>query len=65
MLLWDSQSVKILKSSSDVFSVSEVFEDQYNKSKWLITSVYGLNDSQRRKEMWKELEVMRGRWDRV
>ena len=65
MVLWDSQSVKILKSSSDVFSVSVVVEDQYNKSKWLITSVYGLNDSQRRKEMWKELEVMRGRWDRV
>lgn len=29
----------------------------------MITSVYGPNDSQKRKEMWKELEAIRGRWD--
>ena len=63
MILWDSRSVKILKSWRDVFSVSVAVEDLSNKSKWLITSVYDPNDSQRRKEMWNESEEIRGRWD--
>lgn len=57
-----THSVKILNSWSDVFSVSVLVDDLSNKSKWLITYVYGHNDSQRRKEFWKELDVIRGGW---
>ena len=34
-----------------------------NNSRWLLTSVYGPNDSHRRKELWRELDTIRGRWN--
>lgn len=37
MILWDSRSVKVLKSWRDVFSVTLVVEDLSNKSNWMIT----------------------------
>ena len=41
---------------------SNLVEDLGENSKWLPTSVYGPNDNQRRKEFWRELDMIRGRW---
>lgn len=65
LLMWDTRSVSVLKSSKDVFSLSVLVEDLKNNSKWLLTSVYGPNDSQRRMEFWNELDMIRGRWNGV
>lgn len=61
--MWDSRKINILKSWRDVFSAPALVEDLSTKAKWLITSVYGPNDSQREKQFWKELDEVRGRWD--
>lgn len=61
-VLWDKRSVSIINSRKDLFSPSVLMEDLDNKSKWLITSVYGPNEKQRRQDFCKELEVVRGRW---
>lgn len=34
-----------------------------NSAKWLLMSVYGPTSSQRREELWKELDMIRGRWN--
>ena len=33
-----------------------------NKSKWMLMTVYGPNSSQRRMELWNELDMVRRRW---
>lgn len=60
-VLLDNRSVSIVNSWKDSFSVSVLVEDLDYKSKWLITSVYGPNEKQRRHEFWRQLEVVRGR----
>lgn len=63
LLMWDSRSFSLLNSWMDVFSISVLLEDLKNSSKWLLTSVYGPNNSQRRFEFWRELDMIRGRWN--
>lgn len=47
-VLWDNRSVSIINSwKEDIFFASVLVEDLENKSKWLITSVYGPNEKQR------------------
>lgn len=43
--------------------MSAAVEDLSNNSNWLITSVYVPNDTRSRKDLWKELDAVRGRWD--
>ena len=50
LLMWDTRSVTVLDSWHGAFSHSVLVEDQTNNSKWLLTSVYGPNNSQRRVE---------------
>lgn len=57
--MWDSSKINVWNTWKDVFSVSVVVEDLCNNSKWLITSVNGPNDTQSRKELWKELDAVR------
>lgn len=48
LLLWDTRAVSVIKRWKDVFSMSVLVKDLNNNSKWLLTSVYGPNSSQRR-----------------
>ena len=48
-----SRSISVLRTWKDVFSLSVLVEDIVNNSRWLLTSVYGPNDSHRRKELWR------------
>ena len=34
-----------------------------NNTKWLLSSVYGPDDNQRRKGFWRELDMVRARWN--
>eukprot|EP00268_Persea_americana_P001437 TRINITY_DN10442_c1_g1_i1.p1 TRINITY_DN10442_c1_g1~~TRINITY_DN10442_c1_g1_i1.p1 ORF type:complete len:115 (-),score=26.44 TRINITY_DN10442_c1_g1_i1:3-347(-) len=45
LLMWDTRSVSVLNSWKDVFSLPVLVEDLENNSKWLLTSVYGQNNS--------------------
>ena len=63
LTIWDTHLVSVVKSWKDVFSLSVLVEDLTNNSKWLLTSVYGPNNGQRRDDFWKELDTIRGRWN--
>lgn len=52
----------MVKSWKDVFSVLALVKDLKNNSKLLLTCVYGPNSNKRREELWKELDMIRGRW---
>ena len=59
-MLWDNRSVSIINGWKDAFSALVLVEDLDKKSKWLITSLYGLDEKQRH-EFWRELEIARWR----
>lgn len=61
--LWDTRYVSVLQSWKDVFSLSILAEDLKNSAKWLLTTVYGPNNSQRRMELWSVLDIIKGRWN--
>ena len=50
LTLWYTKVVLVVRSWADVFSHSVLVEDIQNNKKWLLTSVYGPNNSQRRDE---------------
>lgn len=62
-LLWDCRHISIDAMWKGVFSVSVIMEDLEVKFRWLVTDVYGPNDSSRRREFWQELDGTRGRWN--
>lgn len=55
LLLWDSHSVSIIGKWKSNFFVSVLLEDEFNNSKWIVTSVYGPQSCQSRIDFWKEL----------
>lgn len=61
--MWDTRYVVVEQHWTDAFSVSIIVEDLSARSKWLLTAVYGPDDGQRRKELWKELNEVRGCWN--
>lgn len=62
LTLWGPCSISVITSWEEEFSLSLLVEDMGNNSRWLLTSVYGPNDNQRRKDFWKELDMIRTRW---
>lgn len=63
LVMWDTQSVAVLNSWKGDFSLSVLVEDLRNSAKWLLTSLYGPNSSEKRKEFWNELDMIRRRWN--
>lgn len=63
ILLWDIRQISVASMWKGVFSVSAVVEDLVAKFRWLVTSVYGPNDSSSKREFWRELDDTRGRWN--
>lgn len=59
----DTRLVSVINSWKDVFSISVLVEDLKNNSIWLLTSIYGPNNSKKRTELWRELDMIRGRWN--
>lgn len=53
LLICDTRYVKMIDSWRGDFSVSAVIEDLENNQRWLITTVYGPNLSQRRIHLWR------------
>lgn len=62
LLLWDDRFIFVMNSWSGEFSVSMVVEDLVRNCKWMATSVNGPSNYQRREDMFKELNDVRGRW---
>lgn len=51
--------VNVFGSQTGKYYVSIMKEDVENKSKWMITSVYGPHSAQSRVKLWKDLDDIR------
>lgn len=62
LILWDGRLITVSQSWRDQFSAT-VVEDMEDNQKWILTSVYGPVDHHRRRDFWRELDKVRGRWN--
>lgn len=71
LLMWDSRKVTVKDHWTGVYSATAVVEDMDIKQKWMVTLVYGPNNSSDRAELWGKLNSIRrsgmglGVWERT
>lgn len=62
LMCCNKRVVAIKDSWIGCFSVSLLVKDLINNASWIVTAVYGSNDSSLRRNFWGELEYSRRKW---